>query len=1140
MLKKVLSLFVISAAATAGFGQTEVVMGPGTDGTIVNTCFGGLYDSGGSGPATDYSNNENYVITICPDVPGDDITLLWTTFDLDCTDEIVGPDTDADRITIYDGDNTGAPTLGTYFCGEIDPFDVFGASLANPTGCLTIEFTSNAVGTGFYSAEISCETPCEPPTAMAEIIDADNPEGDSIAVCVGEEITFDDAGSTPGPSGLFTIENWVWHWLDGTDNDTLDAAGPVTHSFSEPGLYIVQLEVIDDNECSNTNTTDLRVFVTTYPSFDPFPNDTTICAGEEVVFTAEPEAYEVEWDGFPVSIYIEDNCMEDLTGIAQYTPMTITGYDPDISLSDLVPDVLSICVDIEHSFLGDFILQLQCPTGQIITLHEQLGGGTYLGVPEDYPIDCDDPSTFGVPWHYCFTEDAAETWEAAAAGVATIPEGDYLPIDDFSELDGCPINGTWNMIFTDMWGADDGSMPGWEINFADYLTPDVTTFTPSIGTGSDSSYWEAGDPTIIDISADADEITLMHTTGGDYTYTYHVVNSFGCAFDSTVTVTAIQPPNPDAGLDDSLCHDTAVPYEFMATVDNPASTVGWDVEVPPGVLSLFAPDDDVLDPTAIVSDPGVYDFVITATEPTGICPEETDTITITFSGELHETVIVEPSCALDDGQIIITSTGTIGADQYSIDGGTTWQPSNIFDGLAPGTYTVISMDPIGCLFESTVELPSPGDIGIIVSSDTTICQNGMATLNATGTGGADYSYHWSYGATEVDETVGTLDIDFSEAPVTVSVYATAGTGCVSPTETIEITVRPEISVSISADDQVCPGDESGASLVSVSGGDGAYTYSWTANGVAMAGETGTEIVTNPTVETVYCVTVADGCETTPVTICATTTMSEVLNPTFTSDITWGCEPTTVEFTNTTAPAGSVAEATWTMEGVEHTGSPVTHTFDEAGFYDISLEVVSGDGCVSSVTVSDYITVYAPPQPSFYPTPNPTNVFNTTVSFINTTSGNDNTYDWKATGATPEWIYDEENPTVTYPEGVANNYEVWLYATNEHGCVDSMNAFVNIVSDVIIYAPNIFTPDGDEFNENWRVYIEGIDIYDFHLTMFNRWGEIVWESFNPSGVWDGTYGSGGLVQDGTYVWVIEVKDGSTDERYRFNGTVNIVK
>ncbi|MBK9192874.1 MAG: gliding motility-associated C-terminal domain-containing protein [Crocinitomicaceae bacterium] len=87
---------------------------------------------------------------------------------------------------------------------------------------------------------------------------------------------------------------------------------------------------------------------------------------------------------------------------------------------------------------------------------------------------------------------------------------------------------------------------------------------------------------------------------------------------------------------------------------------------------------------------------------------------------------------------------------------------------------------------------------------------------------------------------------------------------------------------------------------------------------------------------------------------------------------------------------------------------------------------------------------------------------------------------------------------------------------------------------------MFTPDGDEFNESWRVYITGIDIYDFHLTMYNRWGEIIWESYNTEAGWNGRYGSQGKVQDGTYVWVIEAKDTYNDKKYEFRGHVTVLK
>ena len=215
--------------------------------------------------------------------------------------------------------------------------------------------------------------------------------------------------------------------------------------------------MIDDNGCTNLNATDIRVYVTTYPSFDPFPNDTTLCIGEQVTLDAFPDAYEVTWTGFPLSVQDADNCMEDLTGAIQATPLTITGYDPTIALDNGNPDVLSICVDIEHSFIGDFVLQVQCPNGQIMTLHQQGGGGTNLGDPEQGIIDCADPATFGVPWNYCFTAGAAETWVQAVAngntvanatGGNSIPAGNYLPVDPlgFAALDGCPINGTMEYL----------------------------------------------------------------------------------------------------------------------------------------------------------------------------------------------------------------------------------------------------------------------------------------------------------------------------------------------------------------------------------------------------------------------------------------------------------------------------------------------------------------------------------------------------------------------------------------------------------------------------------------------------------------------------------------------------------------------
>ena len=134
---------------------------------------------------------------------------------------------------------------------------------------------------------------------------------------------------------------------------------------------------------------------------------------------------------------------------------------------------------------------------------------------------------------------------------------------------------------------------------------------------------------------------------------------------------------------------------------------------------------------------------------------------------------------------------------------------------------------------------------------------------------------------------------------------------------------------------------------------------------------------------------------------------------------------------------------------------------------------------------------------------------------------------------------EENPTVFYPEGIPGDHLITLTVTNEHGCVNSVEHYVNILSDVLIYAPNAFTPDGDQFNEGWRVYIDGIDVLDYNCQVYNRWGEIVWESFDASAMWMGTYG-GELAPEGTYVWVVQAKENTTDKRLEFRGTVSILR
>ena len=148
--------------------------------------------------------------------------------------------------------------------------------------------------------------------------------------------------------------------------------------------------------------------------------------------------------------------------------------------------------------------------------------------------------------------------------------------------------------------------------------------------------------------------------------------------------------------------------------------------------------------------------------------------------------------------------------------------------------------------------------------------------------------------------------------------------------------------------------------------------------------------------------------------------------------------------------------------------------------------------------------------------------------------------WSIPLATPNNSSNALGVEVKFPELLPGKYNVILYENTIHNCYDSIIQTVSINNDFTIYAPNTFTPDGDAFNNSWRVHLVGLDIYDFHLMIFNRYGEIIWESFDPSLAWNGTYSMGTIVPNGIYVWKIIGNDSASDAKYFFDGFINVMR
>lgn len=529
-----------------------------------SSCSGVIEDTGG--PNGEYGDNESHTFTICPDTPGNVVYLTWFVFELSTQ----GPNP-VDRMTIYDGDNTGATSLGTYTGNQLQNLVVSG-TVFNTTGCLTLVFESNGAGTGNFAAGFQCTVPCLYPTAVATMS-----EPAPALICQGETVTFDGSGSFPEAGQ--TIEQYVWDFGDGTI-DSL--SGPIaSHTFTDPGEHVVQLYVFDDNDCRNLNLVSLQVLVSTTPTFTPTSSSTECCLGASVTLVGG--AIPTTWTGIPDANFGDGIFLPDDVGTPFISTLTFEQFGASQTVTN-VSNIESICVEMEHTFMGDLVLQVICPNGQSVILHQQGGGGTYLGSPNDF--DSNQNPVIGECWEYCWAPDATNgTWVQNAQAGNTTPAGTpqnnslnpgtYQSVQPFSNLVGCPLNGDWTYQSTDLWGADNGFICSWSLNFDPAIIPDVTQFTPTFGSGADSSAWVGG-TTPDYISANGDTVMFTATEPGVYDFIYAVTDNFGCTYDTTITVTVAEPFFVDAGPDAVICND---PVQLNGTVVGAPTNCTWTLEM---------------------------------------------------------------------------------------------------------------------------------------------------------------------------------------------------------------------------------------------------------------------------------------------------------------------------------------------------------------------------------------------------------------------------------------------------------------------------------------------------------------------------------------------------------------------------------
>ena len=258
-------------------------------------------------------------------------------------------------------------------------------------------------------------------------------------------------------------------------------------------------------------------------------------------------------------------------------------------------------------------------------------------------------------------------------------------------------------------------------------------------------------------------------------------------------------------------------------------------------------------------------------------------------------------------------------------------------------------------------------------------------------------------------------------------------------------------------------------------------------------------------------------------------------PDFTIDNTEGCAPLNYNLSTTEIQG---LQYMWYSNGnAIGNSSTISNSIVNGGYYDISLTISNALGCSATTTKTNLIHALTSPKALFTSNPKTINTNPQIVNFTNNSTGADS-YLWNfGNGITSTAI----NPSIEFKDDLKNNF-VTLHAYSNNGCVDSISIILIYNEETVFYIPNSFTPDQDEFNQTWGpVFTSGFDPFNFDMLIFNRWGNLIWESHDAESRWDGTYGANGIkVPQGIYTYKINYKPKENDKKLLVSGHINLIR
>lgn len=697
------------------------------------------------------------------------------------------------------------------------------------------------------------------------------------------------------------------------------------------------------------------------------------------------------------------------------------------------------------------------------------------------------------------------------------------PVADFTFTDQCEGEGA--MDFTDASVIGSGTIDTWAWDFDD-----------AGATSSDQNP------------------TYTFSGPGTYDVELTVTSASGCTNTITIPVTIYPDPFADFvfsidGVSSSTgllggCLGSTVDFTNNAGVALPDNIIltGWDFG--DGNSSVLT------DPSHTYAADGTYDVELTVESNNGC--QDIITIPVTIFPIPDADFTVDPVCENLDAvftDISVITSGAIAGWEWDFDDGSAVDVTSgpINHSYGAGAYNpslVVSSDE-GCTDTITIPL----DIYAVPNAEFTtsdVCNGEISIFTDASTISAGAIATWSYDFDDGSPLSATASptheyIDGGVYNVTLTV--TSDNGCVDDTVIAHaVTVGPTASFSTN---NVCDGVNATFSDFSFAPSGPITYWEWDFGDGSGLNYTTGSVDHSYASDGTYNVTlvVFAGSAICADTVTVPITIYQLPTVAFVSDPPLICNPDCLRFDDASTGSNPIVSWLWDFgSGATSTDdSPnacFQHQSDYTEYYDITLTVTDSEGCSSSNSFEDYVGVEPTPEALFTFSPDILTVEDPSTAFTNL-SRNASTYEWNFNDETP--INTEFEPEHSFPSEPAE-YLVRLDAYSASGLCHDYFLQLVVVDDILLFhVPNVFTPDGDQYNESFKpIFYSGYDPFDYHLTIFNRWGEIVFESFNADYGWNGDYGTQGLVNEGTYIWQLEFGETMSDKKHTHRGHVTILK